>query len=311
MSEAELTEIRAERSRAGMKPLHEMSVEEARAAEDALLEAEAAPMEPVAEIEELTLPGPGGPLRARVYRPERPSPLPALLYFVGGGWVRRTPAGGDRICRALARRAGCVVMSVGYRLAPEHPFPAAVEDAWQSTQWLSHKAGELGVDPRRIGVGGDSAGGNLAAVVTLMARTVGTPTLAFQLLIYPVTDYMPDTESMRRATDPRFLTARAMAWYWGHYLEDPADATSLRVSPLRAPRFDRLPPAHVIVAELDPLHDEGIAYAERLASAGVPVEVARYSRAVHGFVGMPIRTADEALSRAAASMRQAFLSSGE
>lgn len=304
VSESELAAIRAVRSRAEAKPLPEMSVEEARAVEQDLLDAEDAPTERVAQVKEITIPGPGGPLSARVYRPERPPPGPALVYFGGGGWVRGSLDGVERICRALTSRAGCVVISVGYRRAPEHPFPAAVEDAWQSTRWVEAHAHELGVDPNRIAVGGDSAGGNLAAVVTQLARTAESPRLAFQLLIYPVTDYMPDTESMRAVSDPLFLTAQAMAWYWGHYLRDATQAESPRVSPLQADRFDQLPPAHVIVAELDPLHDEGLAYAERLASSDVPVEVARYARAVHGFVGMPTPAADEALTLAAACMRR-------
>jgi acetyl esterase len=196
---------------------------------------------------------------------------------------------------------------VGYRLAPEHPFPAAVQDAWLSTRWLEEHAEELGIDSRRIAVGGDSAGGNLAAVVAQLARAAGKPRLVSQLLVYPVTDHLPDTESMRRATDPRFLTARGMAWYWRHYLRDPGHAASPLACPLRAQRLDDLPPAHVVLAELDPLHDEGWAYAERLASAGVPVEVARYARAPHGFLGAPTLAAtDEALTRAADNLRRAF-----
>ncbi|HEY0699642.1 MAG TPA: alpha/beta hydrolase, partial [Micromonospora sp.] len=191
----------------------------------------------------------------------------------------------DGIARSLANAAGCAVLVPGYRLAPEFPFPAAVTDCFQTVCWLAENAAELGLDPDRIAVGGDSAGGNLAAAVTLLARDADVR-LAGQLLVYPNTDHQADTPSMRENDDPLLFNRHSTEWYWSHYLTDPADGANPLVSPLRADDLTGLPPALVITAEYDPLRDEGERYADRLRAAGVPVTATRYDGMVHGFFAM-------------------------
>ncbi|MFF2624337.1 alpha/beta hydrolase [Kitasatospora griseola] len=278
--------MRAQRAAAGTPPLYTRTLAEARAADLADIRAAAGNPEPVGSVEELTVPGPGGPLPLRVYRPERDGRLPVLLYLFGGGWTLGSPDTGDAICRRLTNAVGCVTVSVGYRLAPEHPFPAAVHDVIAGAEWIAANAAELGVDPERIAVGGDSAGGNLAAALTLAARERGGPALRHQLLVYPNTDHAADTPSVREHDDPLLFNRRSVAWYWGHYLADPADGADPLASPLRAPSLAGLPPATVITAEYDPLRDEGEAYARALRAAGVPVELRRYDGMPHGFFAM-------------------------
>ncbi|PJN29611.1 alpha/beta hydrolase [Kitasatospora sp. CB02891] len=278
--------VRAQRAAAGTPPLYTRTLAEARAADLADIRAAAGNPEPVGSVEELTVPGPGGPLPLRVYRPERDGRLPVLLYLFGGGWTLGSPDTGDAICRRLTNAVGCVTVSVGYRLAPEHPFPAAVHDVIAGAEWIAANAAELGVDPERIAVGGDSAGGNLAAALTLAARERGGPALRHQLLVYPNTDHAADTPSVREHDDPLLFNRRSVAWYWGHYLADPADGADPLASPLRAPSLAGLPPATVITAEYDPLRDEGEAYARALRAAGVPVELRRYDGMPHGFFAM-------------------------
>ncbi|MGX4734341.1 alpha/beta hydrolase [Kitasatospora griseola] len=278
--------MRAQRAAAGTPPLYTCTLAEARAADLADIRAAAGNPEPVGSVEELTVPGPGGPLPLRVYRPERDGRLPVLLYLFGGGWTLGSPDTGDAICRRLTNAVGCVTVSVGYRLAPEHPFPAAVHDVIAGAEWIAANAAELGVDPERIAVGGDSAGGNLAAALTLAARERGGPALRHQLLVYPNTDHAADTPSVREHDDPLLFNRRSVAWYWGHYLADPADGADPLASPLRAPSLAGLPPATVITAEYDPLRDEGEAYARALRAAGVPVELRRYDGMPHGFFAM-------------------------
>ncbi|MFD5559823.1 alpha/beta hydrolase [Kitasatospora griseola] len=278
--------MRAQRAAAGTPPLYTRTLAEARAADLADIRAAAGNPESVGSVEELTVPGPGGPLPLRVYRPERDGRLPVLLYLFGGGWTLGSPDTGDAICRRLTNAVGCVTVSVGYRLAPEHPFPAAVHDVIAGAEWIAANAAELGVDPERIAVGGDSAGGNLAAALTLAARERGGPALRHQLLVYPNTDHAADTPSVREHDDPLLFNRRSVAWYWGHYLADPADGADPLASPLRAPSLAGLPPATVITAEYDPLRDEGEAYARALRAAGVPVELRRYDGMPHGFFAM-------------------------
>ena len=231
-----------------------------------------------------------------------------LLYFFGGGWTLGTIDTSDAICRSLTNTAGCATVAVGYRLAPEHPFPAAVDDCFAAVSWIAAHAAELGVDPARIAVGGDSAGGNLAAAVTLLARDRGGPALVHQLLVYPNTDYRADTASRRDNTDPLLFNRTSVGWYWGHYLADDADGDNPLASPLRATDHSGLPPATVLTAEFDPLRDEGEQYAAALAAAGVPVELTRYDGMVHGFFAMAgvLDTATRAVSHAAARLRAAF-----
>jgi acetyl esterase len=245
------------------------------------------PGEPVARVENRTIPGPGGALPVRVYTPEavRP-PAPAVVYFHGGGWVIGSPDTHDNLCRALANRARAVVVSVDYRLAPEHRFPAAAEDCYAAAGWVADHAAEIGADGARIAVAGDSAGGNLAAVVALMARNLGGPALRQQTLIYPVTNADFETPSYRDNAEGYMLTRDAMRWFWDHYVPDRARRSDPYASPLRAEKFGELPPALVVTAEYDPLRDEGEAYAARLAEAGVPSQLSRYDGQIHGFVSM-------------------------
>ncbi|HTY19110.1 MAG TPA: alpha/beta hydrolase [Myxococcota bacterium] len=245
------------------------------------------PGEPVARIENRTIPGPGGALPVRVYTPEaaRP-PAPAVVYFHGGGWVIGSPDTHDNLCRALANRARAVVVSVDYRLAPEHHFPAAAEDCYAAAGWVADHAAEIGADGARLAVAGDSAGGNLAAVVALMARNLGGPALRQQTLIYPVTNADFETPSYRDNAEGYMLTRDAMRWFWDHYVPDRARRSDPYASPLCAEKFGELPPALVVTAEYDPLRDEGEAYAARLAEAGVPSQLSRYDGQIHGFVSM-------------------------
>lgn len=240
------------------------------------------PPEPVARVEDRRFPGPGGEIPVRIYWPEGDGPLPALVYLHGGGWVLGSIVSTDSPCRTIANRGGCVVISVDYRLAPEHRFPAAAEDTYAAVRRVAENAAALGVDPARIAVGGSSAGGNLAAVASLMARDRGGPPIAYQVLIYPVTDYVFDTPSYHENAEGYMLTRNTMIWYWANYLGDEADGRHPYASPARAESLAGLPPALVITAEYDPLRDEGEAYARRLEEAGVPVTLRRYEGMIHG-----------------------------
>jgi len=300
-----LEALRRERIASGPRPLQELTVAEARRAERAARQTTAP--EPVAVVADRWIPGPGGPLRIRLYLPERGEPLPVLVYFCGGGWVLGSIAASDAICRRLALATSCAVAAVDYRRAPEHPFPAAVEDCAAATRWVAAHAAELGLDPTRVAVGGGGAGANLAAAVTRLALERG-PSLVFQLLVYPPTDYRADTPSLRECGDPWFFDRAALAWCWSHYLRRDADGDDPLASPLRAGVFHGLPPALVITAELDPLRDEGELYAGKLAAAGVPTELVRYDGMVHGFFGLAgaVDAAVHAQALAADALRRAF-----
>jgi acetyl esterase len=238
-------------------------------------------------VEDLSIPGPRGDIPIRVYASEHGSVGPALVYFHGGGFVFGNLDTHDTVCRSIANQSGAVVISVDYRLAPEHKFPAAVDDSYAATVWVAANAERLGVDANRIAVGGDSAGGNLATVVAMRCRDAGGPALAAQVLIYPVTDVSSfETVSHRDFADGYFLTRGAMDWFTGHYLASSDQKRHAEASPLLAPNVSGLPPALVITAEFDPLRDEGEAYAERLQQAGVPVTITRYPGMIHGFVSM-------------------------
>lgn len=289
----------------GAPPLNALAPAEARAA-IAALRHNAPPPEPVAAVADRTIPGPDGPIPVRVYTPAGEAPYPLLVYFHGGGWVIGDLDTVDATCRALANRSGCLVVSVDYRLAPEHKFPAAVRDAYAATAWVAAEGAALGGDPRRLAVGGDSAGGNLAAAVALMARDRGGPAIRFQLLVYPVTDFAFDTASYRQNGADYFLTTDMMRWFWGHYLRSEADAQSPYVCPLRVDNLSGLPPAQVITAEFDPLRDEGEAYAEKLRRYGVPVTVKRYAGMIHGFFTLTpfMRQAYDALDLAGRTLRE-------
>jgi acetyl esterase len=299
--------MRDQRERDMVPPLYTQSLADARAADLASIRQGGGAPEPVFGVADLTIPGPGGELPLRVYRPSGDKPLPALLYFFGGGWVLGTIDTADGISRSLANCSGAVVVVVGYRLAPEHPFPAAIDDCYAAVRWVAEHAGEIGADPACLAVGGDSAGGNLAAGVTLRARAEGPP-LVGQLLVYPNTDQLADDESMRAADDPFLFNRHSVAWYRQHYLTAPDDAANPLASPLRAPSLADLPPALVITAEFDPLRDQGEAYARRLDEEGVPVKLSRYPGMVHGFFAMggTVDAGQTAIAEAAAQLRAWF-----
>jgi acetyl esterase len=267
------------------------------------------PGEPVARIENRTLPGPRGALPVRIYTPEATrAPAPAVVYFHGGGWVIGSPDTHENLCKALANRARAVVVSVDYRLAPEHRFPAAAEDCYAAAHWVAGHGAEIGVDGGRIAVAGDSAGGNLAAVVALMARNLGGPALRQQTLIYPVTDADFETPSYRQNAEGYLLTRDAMRWFWDHYVPDTARRSDPYASPLRAEKFGELPRALVVTAEYDPLRDEGESYAARLRDAGVPTELSRYDGQIHGFVSMldVLDAGKRAVDQIGAALRRAL-----
>jgi acetyl esterase len=247
-------------------------------------------------------------LAVRAYRPQRQEVLPALVFFHGGGWTIGDLDTHDVLCRELALGARCAVFSVDYRLAPEHPFPAAVEDCYFATEYLFRHAGELGIDASRIAVGGDSAGGNLAAVVCLLARDSGAPPLCCQLLIYPATDQRCAFGSHARNGEGYLLTREGINFFRAAYLPHAKDYDDWRASPLLAASHARLPPAFVLTAGYDPLVDEGRAYAERLAGAGVEVAYQDYPDMVHGFVlfGGVLDTANAAIKECCRRLREAF-----
>lgn len=291
-----------------LPPFYMLPVEEARAQAIATNIDPAVAPEPVAHVENRTIPGPAGAIPIRVYTPAGTGPFPVLVYFHGSGFVVCNLDTHDGICRGLTNGAGCVTVSVDYRLAPEHPFPAAVEDCYAATAWVATHATEVDGDPNRIAVGGDSAGGNLATVVALLARDQGGPRLVFQLLVYPVADQPCTTPSYEENAEGYSLTKQDMIWFWNHYLTDKSAWEDPRAAPLRAKDLRNLPPALVITAEYDPLRDEGELYAKRLQEAGVPVRLVRYEGVIHGFFGKAHRLdrAREAIGDAAASLRTAF-----
>ncbi|SEI48893.1 alpha/beta hydrolase fold domain-containing protein [Paraburkholderia diazotrophica] len=292
---------------AGSPPLETRTPEEARVAASRL-QALSGPPEDVAKVENRTIAGAAGEIPVRIYTPQGGGPFPALVFFHGGGWVIGDLDIVDVPCRRIANRAGCVVVSVDYRLAPEHKFPTAVEDAYAVTEWLAANGSTVAVDASRLAVGGDSAGGNLAAVVALIAKDKATFALRHQVLLYPVTNHDFGTGSYRENGDGYYLTRAAMQWFWQHYLSDTRDGRHPYASPILADDHRGLPPALVITAEYDPLRDEGEAYAQRLASAGVPVRAERYSGMIHGFCWMPgaIEQGGHALDMAAATLKEAF-----
>ena len=270
---------------AGGPPREELTPEELRESYAALSMVESRPE--MAAVSDRVVPGPTGDIPVRVYVPTTaPGPRPVLVYFHGGGWVIGSIDTHDGNVRAVAEGSGVTVVSVGYRLAPEHPFPAAIDDSVAAVRWVVDNAADLDVDPSRLAVGGDSAGGNLAAVAALELRD--TPVdVRFQLLVYPVTDGTMGHPSVDENAEGYFLTKATMAWFWEQYVGD-GDWTGPRVSPLHAPgeALAGLPPALVITAEYDPLRDEGEAYATRLAAAGVEVTTTRYDQMIHGFFSM-------------------------
>jgi acetyl esterase len=241
---------------------------------------------PVGGTRDLEIPGPGGAIPLRVYRPEGDGPCALMMMYHGGGWVVGNLDTHDEACRQFCAGTGAVVVAVDYRLAPEAKFPAPLEDCFAATVWAVANAAELEVDAGRVCVAGDSAGGNLAAAVAMMARDRGGPAIAHQCLIYPVTDRNFETSSYKENAEGPILTRTMMEWFWDHYLADESQAGDPLAAPLHG-NLAALPSATVLTAEYDPLRDEGIAYAEALSAAGVEVEHRLYQGMIHGFVTLP------------------------
>jgi acetyl esterase len=283
-------------ARLELRPIEAMTPAEARAQMEATARSRKAEPLPVARVEERTIPGPSGDIRLRLYWPDAARPVPAIVYYHGGGHVIGSLDTHDLIARNLCAGAGALVASVDYRMGPEHKFPAAVEDSWAALGWVHDNAAGLGADPARLGVHGDSAGANLAAVVALMARDAGGPQLRLQSLVYPVADYTLSSASYTKyAEGCGVLTKAAMAWFRDHYLRSAADAEDWHASPLKATSFAGVAPAVIVAAECDVLHDEAADYAAALRRAGVAVEHREYPGMIHGFFGM-VPLVDDAMA---------------
>ncbi|HLG73159.1 MAG TPA: alpha/beta hydrolase [Chloroflexota bacterium] len=281
---------------------HQQTVEEARAS---MLARPRQPGPPMAHEEDRRIPGPGGEIPIRIFRPSNADGS-VLVFYHGGGWVLGnldTHAGN---CRNLAQHAGCTVIAVDYREAPEHRFPAAADDAYAAAAWAAANAAELGVDASRLAVGGESAGGNLAAVVCLMARDRGGPAIKQQWLAYPVMDYSFDRPSYAEVGEGYGLEKASMEWFWNHYLGPDSDGSNPYASPLRAQSLAGLPPAIVVTCEFDPLRDEGNAYADRLSREGVPVELRCVPGVNHAFLSMPVDAAAAAYDEIGRLLRAGF-----
>lgn len=294
--------------RAGGAPLHTLTPVQARAAYEAGAGVLEVPKAALARVEDLHIPARDGhALPARLYAPTTDTGLPLLLYLHGGGFTIGSIATHDVLCRELARLSGCMVVSLEYRLAPEHRFPTAVHDSWDALQWLAAQAPQLGADPARLAVGGDSAGGTLAAVCAILARDAGLP-LALQLLFYPGCTAHQDTPSHTTYARGLVLEEPAISWFFGHYATTRAQREDWRFAPLLAPDVDGVAPAWIGLAECDPLVDEGIDYADKLRLAGVPVDLEIYRGVTHEFIkmGRAIAQARTAHAAAAAALRQAF-----
>ena len=274
-------------SQQGLPPFDQMSVTQARVVALGFRDMQGEPAA-VGEVRDILVPGPAGALPVRLYHPSPGKQVPLVVYFHGGGWVIGDIELVDKPCRALAAASGCVVASVNYRLSPETKFPGPAEDCYAATRWLSEHAAEIGAGGKPVAVSGASAGGNLAAAVSLMARDRGGPALAFQLLIYPVTAPAEGSQfaSYKENAEGYLLTRGSMEMFWKHYLASPEDGKNPYASPLHASDLTRLPPATVVTAEFDPLRDEGTAYAHRLEEAGVKVRTAHHHGMIHGFFWM-------------------------
>ncbi|MEX2446905.1 MAG: alpha/beta hydrolase [Dehalococcoidia bacterium] len=287
----------------GVAPMHTMTAEEAR-----LARPNPPPGPDVHRVEDMQAAGPDGPVPLRVYWPGAQTGLPVLVWYHGGGWVIGDLETADATARRLCNLAECIVISVDYRRAPEHPHPAAVDDAYAVVVWAAQNASRFGGDAERIAVGGDSAGGTLAAVVAQLVRDRGGPALRRQLLVYPVTDCAAQSASYVENAEAGTLTPDAMAWFIDHYCPEGIDRAQPSVSPARAASLEGLAPAFVITAEYDPLRDEGNAYGEALRVAGVPVDAECYAGQIHGFFNNAhaFPAGMRAVEAAAADLKQAF-----
>jgi acetyl esterase len=292
-------------------PLNERPLAEVREGFHDLVMSMQAPGVAVGRVEDRDIPGPNGPIRIRLYWPEGADPaepLPVYVNYHGSGYVVLSIDTHDGVCRALCKGAGCIVVGVNYCKAPEHRFPKPTEDSWASLQWVAENCAEIGGDPARIAVGGDSAGGCLAAVMAQRAKAEGGPPLVFQLLVYPVTDTDEGRESYKTFADGYVLTAEAMTWFFDCYFNDESERADVRAAPIRADDLSGLPPAMVMTASHDPLFDDGREYAERLKAAGVPTDYRNYEGHIHGFwtATAQFDVANEAHAVACAALRQAF-----
>jgi len=292
----QLVQVIEAMARAELRPIEAMTPVEARAQMELTARGRKAEPLPVAKVEERMIPGPAGEIRLRFYWPNSAGAVPGIVYYHGGGHVIGRLDTHDLIARNLCAGAEALVVSVDYRMGPEHKFPAAVDDSFAALQWVQANAASLGADPGRLGVHGDSAGANLAAVVALMARDAGGPKLRLQSLVYPVGDYTLSGASYGKyAQGYGLLTRESMVWFSRHYLRSPNDAEDWRASPIKATSLAGVTPAIVVVAECDVLHDDGESYAGALRRAGVPVEYREYPGMIHGFLGM-VPVVDDAMN---------------
>jgi acetyl esterase len=283
-------------------------VEKSRDQLDAMMELAGDDPVSVGEVTDVTIPAEGRDLPARAYVPDGEGPFPTVAFFHGGGFVLGSLDGYDNFCRLLAKRSECLVVSVDYRLAPEHPWPAALEDTYAATQWLSNNAEQFSGDGNRLAVAGDSAGGNLSATVSLLARERGMPDIHSQILLYPATTYLEPMASRAENGSGYFLTAEDLVWFVKNYVENELDAYNPLAFPLSARDLSNLPPAFVLTNGFDPLRDEGIAYADRLREAGVSVEHTNYDSMIHGFLNMEgiVDRAHDGIDEISAYLRDGF-----
>jgi acetyl esterase len=305
--EPQIKAILDQAASSGAPPLSSLAPAQARAAFRSMLDSFRGTLPAVAKSEDRVIPGPAGQIGIRVYTPEGTGPFAALMFFHGGGWVLGDLESHDGLCRALTREARCVTVSVDYRLAPEHKFPAAAEDCYAATSWVANNGSVIGADSARLAVGGDSAGGNLATATCLMARDRGGLKIRHQLLIYPALDSSLHTRSQSEFAEGYLLTRADMAWFWGHYLASEQDRSNPYACPSVARDLSSLPSAMVITGEFDPLRDEGEEYARRLQQAKVPVVCKRFDGVTHGFMSMAfLDQARKAIAEAAAGLRSAL-----
>ena len=292
----QIQEVLRVMAEAKLRPIEAMTPPEARQQMEAMARARKAEPLPVAKVEERMIPGPAGVIRLRLYWPQAAGPVPAIVYYHGGGHVIGSLDTHDFVARNLCGGTQALVASVDYRMGPEHKFPAAIDDSFAALNWVYANAESLGADPTRIGVHGDSAGANLAAVVALLARDAESPKLCLQSLVYPVTDYNIVGDSYDKyAQGYGILTKEAMVWFRDHYLRTPEDADDWRASPIKAASLAGAAPALVVTAECDVLHDDGLRYAEALQRASVPVDYREYPGMIHAFFGM-VPAVDDAMN---------------
>ena len=306
MLDPKLLEIIRELEQEAIPPNYTLPVNEVRRISREMVKRFSAPTPPLTQIKDITADVSNARIPVRVYVPREQANLPTLVYHHGGGWVVGDLDTADWICRSLAIQANCAVFSVDYRLAPEHKFPTPLEDCYSTTKWITENGFERYADVKRLAVGGDSAGGNLAAAVCMLARDRAGPRIAFQLLLCPVTNDSFDTESYRKYADGYVLTLKDMEWFWNNYLRDQRDGQNPYASPLLG-NLQSLPPALIMTAEFDPLRDEGESYAERLRETGVPVKMVRYDSMIHTWTDFPkLKQSSTAMEQAGAELRKAF-----